>query len=75
MGDNQLIIIGTAIAFGFILGVAWKDRKSDQLHRDQQERGDYWFNKYQGLLKYGENCPEDYSFLEDPNNDDEDEEE
>jgi len=50
-----------------IIGITLKDRSYEKSIKSQQERGDYWFNKYQAAIRYGENYPEDYNFFEDPN--------
>lgn len=57
--------------FLFILGVAigriWKDHRLEKTLKSQQERGDHWFSKYQAIVKYGQDYPENYDFYENSN--------
>lgn len=44
-----LLVVSVACAsflLGWILGWSWSDRQWEQSARVQQQRGDYWFDKY-----------------------------
>lgn len=56
--------IGCLFGFGIgvLCGMARNDLQLMRLLRDQQERGNYWFDKYQNLLRGGDWEPLSNSF-------------
>ena len=40
-----------AFVIGFLIGINLKDKKLWELCKAQQERGDYWYDKYMIMIK------------------------